>query len=73
MQAATPMHKTPLRSAGFTVLRAPDVPSVLVELGFLSNSQDVKLLTSDEWRDKVTGAMTAAVQRYFQSAMTAAR
>ena len=73
MQAATPMHKTPLRSAGFTVLRAPDVPSVLVELGFLSNSQDVKLLTSDEWRDKVTGAMTAAIQRYFQSAMTAAR
>jgi N-acetylmuramoyl-L-alanine amidase len=73
MKAATPMHKYPLRSAGFTVLRAPDVPSVLVELGFLSNSQDVKLLTSDDWRDKVTDAMTAAVQNYFQSTLTAAR
>jgi N-acetylmuramoyl-L-alanine amidase len=73
MQAGTPMHKSPLRSAGFTVLRAPDVPSVLVELGFLSNSQDVKLLTSDDWRDKVTDAMTAAVQSYFQNTLTAAR
>jgi N-acetylmuramoyl-L-alanine amidase len=67
------MHKYPLRSAGFTVLRAPDVPSVLVELGFLSNSQDVKLLTSDDWRDKVTDAMTAAVQNYFRSTLTASR
>ena len=73
MQEATPMHKSPLRAAGFTVLRAPDVPSVLVELGFLSNAQDVKLLTSDAWRDKVTDAMTDAVQKYFQSTMTAAR
>jgi N-acetylmuramoyl-L-alanine amidase len=73
MKAATPMHKSPMRSAGFTVLRAPDVPSVLVELGFLSNSQDVKLLTSDAWRDRVTDAMTDAVQKYFQSTLTAAR
>jgi N-acetylmuramoyl-L-alanine amidase len=73
MKAATPMHKSPLRSAGFTVLRAPDVPSVLVELGFLSNLQDVKLLTSDAWRDKVTDAMTDAVQKFFQTTRTAAR
>lgn len=73
MKAATPMHKSPMRSAGFTVLRAPDVPSVLVELGFLSNSQDVKLLTSDAWRDRVSDAMTDAVQKYFQSTLTAAR
>jgi len=46
---------------------------VLVELGFLSNAQDVKLLTSDAWRDKVTDAMTDAVQKYFQSTLTAAR
>lgn len=73
MQSATPMHPSPLRSAGFTVLRAPDVPSVLVELGFLSNSLDVKLLTSDAWRDRVTDAMTAAVQNFFQGRRTAAR
>ena len=73
MQSATPMHPSPLRSAGFTVLRAPDVPSVLVELGFLSNSLDVRLLTSDVWRDRVTDAMTEAVQTFFQGRVTAAR
>jgi len=67
MEAATPMHRAPLRSAGFTVLRAPDVPSVLIELGFLSNPQDVKLLTSDDWRDRVTDAVAVAVRNFFQS------
>jgi N-acetylmuramoyl-L-alanine amidase len=71
MQAATAMHKTPQKSAGFIVLRAPDVPSVLLELGFLSNAQDVKLLTSDAWRDKVTDSMTEAVQNFFQSRLAA--
>jgi N-acetylmuramoyl-L-alanine amidase len=65
MQQATHMHKTPMRSAGFTVLRAPDVPSVLLELGFLSNSEDVKLLTSEPWREKVAEAMAGAVQTFF--------
>jgi N-acetylmuramoyl-L-alanine amidase len=65
LQEATNMHKSPMRSAGFTVLRAPDVPSVLLELGFLSNAEDVKLLTSDAWREKVTDAMASAVQGFF--------
>jgi N-acetylmuramoyl-L-alanine amidase len=65
LQEATNMHKSPMRSAGFTVLRAPDVPSVLLELGFLSNSDDVKLLTSDAWREKVTDAMASAVHGFF--------
>ncbi len=72
MQTATTMHKIPQKSAGFIVLRAPDVPSVLLELGFLSNAQDVKLLTSDAWRDKVTDAMADAVQNFFQSRLAAA-
>lgn len=73
MKTATLMHKIPLKSAGFIVLRAPDVPSVLLELGFLSNAQDVKLLTSEAWRDKIADAMTDAVQNFFQSHLTAAR
>jgi N-acetylmuramoyl-L-alanine amidase len=51
------------------VLRAPDVPSVLLELGFLSNAEDVKLLTSDAWREKVTDAMANAVRGFFDGRM----
>ena len=65
IKTAARLHKSPLRSAGFTVLRAPDVPSVLLELGFLSNAADVRLLSSDAWRDKVAGAMAEAVQGFF--------
>src|SRR5262249_25156057 len=41
------LHKHPLKSAGFRVLKAPDVPSVLIELGYVSNKEDLKQLTSD--------------------------
>jgi hypothetical protein len=47
--------RNPLRSAGFRVLRAHDVPSVLLELGYLTSAQDEKLLTDDEWQDRVAG------------------
>jgi N-acetylmuramoyl-L-alanine amidase len=55
----------PERSAGFVVLKAPDFPSVLIELGFLSNARDVANLKSDEWRDKTAEAMRAAIDGYF--------
>jgi N-acetylmuramoyl-L-alanine amidase len=57
----TPMHKNPHRSAGFRVLKAPDVPSVLLELGYLSSEKDAQLLTSPEWRDKATSAVATSV------------
>lgn len=59
------LNKNPHRQAGFRVLRAHDVPSVLVELGYLSSRKDLDLLVSDEWRDKATAAMTSAVDRFF--------
>jgi N-acetylmuramoyl-L-alanine amidase len=59
------LNKNPHREAGFKVLRAHDVPSVLVELGYLSSKKDLDLLTSDEWRDKATAAMVSAVDRFF--------
>lgn len=65
LASATRMIKNPRRSAGFQVLRAHDVPSVLVEIGYLSNDQDEKLLTSDEWRSRVAEAVTQAVLRFF--------
>lgn len=62
---AARMHKSPLKSAGFKVLKAPDVPSVLFELGYLSNKRDVDLMTSPEWRANVTAAMVTAIDAYF--------
>lgn len=51
----------PQRSAGFKVLKAPDVPSVLVELGYLSNAKDEAQLLDAEWRDKAAQSITNAV------------
>src|SRR5215216_1403670 len=59
------LSKKPHREAGFKVLRAPDVPSVLVELGYLSSKRDIDLLTSDAWRDRSTAAMATAIDQYF--------
>jgi N-acetylmuramoyl-L-alanine amidase len=59
--AASKLNKNPHRSAGFWVLRAPDVPSVLVELGYLSSKSDVELLTAQGWRDKATDSISAAI------------
>jgi N-acetylmuramoyl-L-alanine amidase len=51
----------PHRSAGFRVLKAPDVPSVLVELGYLSNPKDEAQLRSEEWRGKAAESISAAI------------
>ena len=58
------LNKNPHRSAGFRVLKAPDVPSVLVELGYLSSAKDAGLLASDAWRDRTSDAMASAIERY---------
>ncbi|MFK0272318.1 N-acetylmuramoyl-L-alanine amidase [Ensifer sp. NPDC090286] len=59
----------PHRFAGFRVLQAPDVPSILLELGFLSNKEDEKLLLDPEWRKKVSERLAVAVQRYREQAV----
>ena len=59
------LNKNPQRSAGFVVLKAPDVPSVLLELGYLSSPVDSAALTSDAWRDQATGRMAEAIESYF--------
>lgn len=58
----------PLRHAGFRVLQAPDVPSVLLELGFLSNLKDEEQLTDPKWQAKVADLLTTAVGKYMESA-----
>jgi N-acetylmuramoyl-L-alanine amidase len=67
MKSATRMHKEPIKSAGFRVLRAPDVPSVLVELGYVSNKDDLQSLLSDTWRDHTADSMASAIDGYFSS------
>lgn len=58
------MIKNPHRSAGFRVLTAPDMPSVLVELGYLSNPQDEKLMRDPEWRSKAAANIVTAVSLF---------
>ncbi len=65
LKPLTLMTGKPMRSAGFMVLKAPDVPSVLIELGYLSSNLDEKLLTSDAWQNKIAHAFAAAVDGYF--------
>jgi N-acetylmuramoyl-L-alanine amidase len=53
------------RFAGFRVLKAPDVPSVLIELGFLTNRSDEKQLVSASWRRKLATRLVKSVDTYF--------
>jgi N-acetylmuramoyl-L-alanine amidase len=66
------LHKDPVKSAGFRVLKAPDVPSVLLELGFVSNKSDLKSLISEAWRDHSASAIVRAIETYFATRLAGA-
>ncbi len=57
----------PHRFASFRVLKAPDVPSVLVELGYLSNEKDEAQLLDPEWRTRAVGSITSAISQFAAS------
>jgi len=61
----TGLISKPHRFAGFRVLKAPDVPSVLIELGFLSNATDEARLTSPKWRASTAAAIARAIDGYY--------
>jgi N-acetylmuramoyl-L-alanine amidase len=65
LKATARLHKHPLKSAGFKVLTAPDVPSVLIELGYVSSREDIKQLTSNDWRSQVSDKIVQAVDAFF--------
>jgi N-acetylmuramoyl-L-alanine amidase len=65
MGETTSMMDNPDRSAAFVVLKTAKVPSVLIELGFVTNESDAELLKSDSWRDKVSGSILTAIENYF--------
>jgi N-acetylmuramoyl-L-alanine amidase len=65
--SAVPVLQNPARHASFAVLRAADIPSVLVEMGFMSNPQDEAALRRPEHRTQVARAMQRAVETWFAS------
>jgi len=54
-----------MRSAGFAVLKAPDVPSVLLEMGYLSNAKEERQLRSPQYRAKLMAAVKRAIDQFF--------
>lgn len=65
--------RNPHRFAGFAVLKAPDIPSVLIELGFLSNKEDERALRSKTHRHNLAQSIAGAVDRYFSKIESASR
>ena len=66
LPSATQVRTTsPHRAAGFAVLKAPDVPAVLIELGYLTNARDEGEMETEVWRAHVAQAITGAIDRHF--------
>ncbi len=64
---STRMFKVPHQEASFKVLEAPDVPSALIELGYLTNAADAKLMTTDAWQEKTAASIVSAIDDYFRT------
>ena len=67
LEPSVALRRFPVRQADFFVLQAPDVPSVLVELGFLSNASDIANLMQSDWRDRTAEAVARGISTYFDS------
>jgi N-acetylmuramoyl-L-alanine amidase len=59
------LHKGKVEQAGFAVLKAPDIPSVLVETGFISNPEEESKLRDEDYQAKMADALLTGIQRYF--------
>lgn len=62
--AGLKMHRHPVQQASFSVLKSPDIPSVLIELGFLSSASDLERLTDGEWRATMARAIRDALKAW---------
>ena len=69
------LHKRPRLEAGFSVLKAPDIPSVLIELGFMSSQTDLKRLQDQDWRRQAVAGIVDALDLWAleDAAITAGR
>ena len=68
-----PLHKGAVEQAGFAVLKAPDIPSVLVETAFISNPEEEAKLRSDAYQNKMADAILNGIRRYFAKSPPLAR
>ena len=59
------LHKASVEQAGFAVLKAPDIPSILVETAFISNPEEEKRLNDDAYQDRMAEAMLKGIRQYF--------
>ncbi|SFF53306.1 N-acetylmuramoyl-L-alanine amidase [Duganella sp. CF458] len=59
------LHKGSVEQAGFAVLKAPDIPSILIETAFISNPEEEARLLDDEYQDKIADAIVKGIRRYF--------
>ncbi|MES3011779.1 MAG: N-acetylmuramoyl-L-alanine amidase [Pseudomonadota bacterium] len=59
------LHKPRVEQAGFAVLKAPDIPSVLIETAFISNPEEEALLTSEAYQEQLADAVMRGIERYF--------
>ena len=59
------LHKPQVEQAGFAVLKAPDIPSILVETAFISNPQEENLLRDPDWQGRLVEALAEGIKRYF--------
>ncbi|WP_299726297.1 N-acetylmuramoyl-L-alanine amidase [Devosia sp.] len=67
LEPSVELRRFPVRQADFLVLQAPDVPSVLIELGFLSNAEDMANLLENGWQDRTADAVARGISLYFDS------
>src|SRR6185295_932924 len=65
MGESTNLKDSPDRSAAFVVLKSAKVPSILIELGYVTNEEDAQLLKSELWRNKVSESIVTAIDNYF--------
>jgi N-acetylmuramoyl-L-alanine amidase len=66
MRQLIKLHKPTVEQAGFAVLRAPDIPSVLVETGFISHPEEELRLASETYQEQLAEALMRSIERYFQ-------
>lgn len=66
------LHKSKVERAGFAVLKAPDIPSILIETAFISNPQEERLLRTPAHQDKLAQAMLTGITGYFAASPTLA-